>query len=991
MSALGSPSPLFLASAAAADTAANITKSVRFNSADSPYFNRTPSSAGNTKTWTWSGWVKYTTDPGDLGLFAGDSASSRTQFRFKSHLLDFVVEGATHRRTEAFFRDPSAWYHIVWAFDSTQSTASNRSRLYINGVEITDFSTNNAITQNATTGINSTNAQVIGATSTTPDDEFDGCMADVYLIDGQQLDCTSFGAFDASGVWQPAAYSGTYGTNGFHLFDFANESTVGHDSSGNNNDFTANNISTSDGTIASPTRFDWETADSGWSLSDSNYTATNTTSGYRQVYSEALNSSTTYHFVLSEKPGDNNGGWFFSAGTNVSNTHPDELGGDTLGLRTNETGIGTSGTFSNANGVSGGQNAITGFSDIQAPSSQISHSEWVINMTARKVWVRSFGSSSWIKGGDPTNSSSTPSFSLPTGTIYFGYVAYSSSETQVKLVTSVASVALGNDISFDVPVNGDQSDTGAGGEVSGNYCVWNPLVPKTYTLSNGNLDLDFVSGSNNLTHGTIAVSSGKWYWEVTFNSGIAPMIGIVDSTATLAGMVYSQNTALYYHNNGYLYGGMGRGDDATLATYGASYTHGDIIGVALDLDNGNINFYKNGVDQGVANQRGGTTYSIAGTSIFPAGGNGGGTANTTANFGQRAFAYSAPSGYKALCTTNLPTPTIADGSDYFDAKLWTGNGSTQTISGLEFSPDLVWIKSRSGAYSHLLFDQIRGTTKYLRSDNSGAEGTDSNSLTAFTSDGFSVGTTNAVNQNSGSLVAWAWDAGSSTVSNTDGSTTSSVRASQTAGFSIVSYTGNGSNSTIGHGLNAAPEMIMIKKRSASQNWVVYHAGIGATKALYLDGTTAAVSSSNFFQNTDPTSSVFSVGTGNGVNTNTETFIAYCFAPVSGYSQFGEYAGNSSTDGPFIHTNFRPAFLILKRYDTTSDWIMLDSTRDTFNAAEKYLYPHANGVEQAYDVVDFLSNGFKLRYAGGLANQTGNEYIYIAFAENPFQANGGLAR
>jgi hypothetical protein len=455
-------------------------------------------------------------------------------------------------------------------------------------------------------------------------------------------------------------------------------------------------------------------------------------------------------------------------------------------------------------------------------------------------------------------------------------------------------------------------------------------------------------------------------------------------------MVYSQNTALYYHNNGYLYGGMGRGDDATLATYGASYTHGDIIGVALDLDNGNINFYKNGADQGVANQRGGTTYSIAGTSIFPAGGNGGGTANTTANFGQRAFAYSAPSGYKALCTTNLPTPTIADGSDYFDIKLWTGNGSTQTISGLEFSPDLIWIKSRSGAFAHLLFDQIRGTTKYLSSNITGAEGTDNNSLTAFTSDGFSVGTTDAVNKSSGSLVAWAWDAGSSTASNTDGSITSSVRANQAAGFSIVSWTGTGSNASIGHGLNSEPYLVVIKNRSSVSDWVVYHNSVGATKALYLQATGGLTTASTFFQNTAPTSSVFSTGTNNGVSLSGGNFIAYCISPVAGYSAVGSYVGNGNADGPFIYTGFRPAFLFFVATDGTHR-VIYDSTRNTYNEVDLQLAANLNSAESNQSrPVDFLSNGFKVRFSSYL-NDNNDTIVYYAVAENPFQANGGLAR
>ena len=997
MSALGSPSPLFLASAAADAAGAGPIKSVRFNDDDSAYLNRTPSSAGNTKTWTWSGWVKYTVGTGDQGIFAGDSASSRTQFRFKSNQLDFVVEGATHRRTSAVFRDPSAWYHIVWAFDSTQSTASNRSRLYINGVEITDFGTNNAITQNATTGVNSTNAHAIGATSTVPNDLFDGYMADVYLIDGQQLDCTSFGAFDDNGVWQAAAYSGSYGTNGFHLFDFANESGIGDDSSGNDNDWTANNLSSSTGTIASPTRFDWETADTGWSLSDSNYTATNTTSGYRQVYSEALNSSTTYHFVLSEKPGDNNGGWFMSSNTSVNDTHPDELSGNTLGLRTNESGIGASGTFATANGVSSGQNAITGFSDIRATSGQFNHSEWVINMTARKVWVRSFGSSSWIKGGDPTNSSSTPSFSLPTGTIHFGYVAYSSNETQAKFVTSVPSVALGNDISFDVPTNGDQSDTGAGGEVSGNYATLNSNILGTYissrsTVSNGNLK--FVNTQYATLPSTIAISSGKWYCEGTLDALASASnqvwAGLLRTSAEKTAYEYFQGNA---PEKGVHYWGDNTGLNRT-QSYGVSYaTAGTVIGIAFDADAGSCTWYVNGSSQGAS------TYNIVqGEEYFFSFGaytNGA----WTVNFGQRPFAYSAPSGYKALCTTNLPDPTIADGSTAFDVVLYTsssGSGRTRTISGLNFSPDLVWSKRRSAVGRHVISDSVRGTNKELFPNRNDVERTSTDGLTAFTSDGYSSGPDNGAygwSSDNATFVNWVWDAGSSTVSNTDGSITSQVRANQSAGFSIVTYTGNGTNgATVGHGLNAEPDFVITKNRTTANYWAVYPSALDG-EHLRLNLTMGSEDEGNYWSSFS--SSVMTLpGSGtslNNVNNSSKNYVSYCWTSVENFSKFGKYMGNGSADGPFIYLGFRPALVIYKRADGTAGWYIHDYKREGYNPDNDLLYANYTNAEASSSNIDFLSNGFKIRTTGTVANGNNNEYVYAAWAKSPIQANGGLAR
>ena len=904
MSALGSPSPLFLASAAAADTAANITKSVRLNSGDSAHLTRTPSSSGNRKTWTWSGWVKRSTvATSDQGIFG--STNGATFLRFKSNQLDFVVNGATHKRTSQVFRDTSSWYHFVWAVDTTQATASDRSRFYVNGVEVTDWGTDNAITQNTDTGVNNAVVHVIGATDVVPNDKLDAYLADFYLIDGSQLEPTSFGAFDDNGVWQAAAYSGSFGTNGFHLFDFANESGIGDDSSGNDNDFTVNNLQ----------------AD-GLFVNQGFTNPGNAFDGNTGTYAEVTTSAALGQFI-------------FPGGISVSSSVKIKYSSATSGnvyLNGSATALAGTGAQEHNITFSGTLNTI----GIQSTSKPVIY------------YVDIDNNGTYLTGG----------------------------------------AAEDQDVLRDVPTNGDSSnDTGAGGEVSGNYATLNPNITGTYisrsTLSNGNLQ--FVNTQYSTLPSTIAMSSGKWYCE-----------GTLDALASASNQVWAgllradapNNAYEYFQGNNPTRGVHFWGDNTGLnraQSYGASYaTAGTVIGIAFDADAGSCTWYINGSSQGAS------TYNIVqGEEYYFSFGayvNGA----WTVNFGQRAFAYSAPSGYKALCTTNLPTPTIADGSDYFDAKLWTGNGSTQTISGLEFSPDLVWIKSRSGAYSHLLFDQIRGTTKYLRSDNSGAEGTDSNSLTAFTSDGFSVGTTNAVNQNSGSLVAWAWDAGSSTVSNTDGSITSSVRANPTAGFSIVTYTGSSSGSTVGHGLNAAPEFIIGKRRDGTSEWSCYHKSLGNDKAIILN-TTAAAGSSSTWNSTTPSSSVVTLGSAHSVNFSSYTHVLYCFAPVAGYSAFGSYTGNGSNDGPFIYTGFKPAFLMLKRTDGTAAWYMYDYKRDGYNAANKLLYANYSNAEANNSIPDLLSNGFKLRSLGTVANGNGNDYIYMAFAENPFQANGGLAR
>ena len=983
--------------AAAAD-AAVATKSLRFNNDDSAHLTRTPSSGGNQKTWTWSGWVKRSsvsgsgTYPDLFGAFFGNS-SRYTSLRFDPNDKLFFFGGAgspatnvINLQTSQVFRDFSAWYHIVLAFDTTQSTASNRAKLYVNGAQITDFDTETYPAQNVDYFINQVNVEhVIGSFFGTLD-YLDGYLADVYFIDGVALDPTSFGAYNSSGVWQAAAYSGTYGTNGFHLLDFANESTIGHDSSGNENDFTANNLQPSDGAISSPTRFSWGTADTGWSLSDSNYTATYTTTAYAQVYSGALGSSTTYHFFLSEKPADNNGGWFFSDSTSVSNTHPDELSGNTLGLRTGESGIGAYGTFATANGNTG-QNAITGFSDITTSSGSFHYSEWVINMTARKVWVRSLGSSSWIKGGDPTNSSSTPSFSLPTGTIYFGYVAFANNQ-QVKLVTSVTGVG---DVLFDVPTNGDQSDTGAGGEVSGNYATMNPLAAfsSPVVLSNGNLDVSTSGLSEDWTGAvaTIAQKSGKWYAEFNITAKHASNhinVGINPLNRQNTYLQGDSTSGHYYTSDGKFWNANSLG-----GSY-ASYDAGDVIGVAVDMDtNNDVKFYKNGSLQGTVSLNSNiTTYGFQ-FAVAPYAQGGSTVTSLSCNFGQRAFAHSAPSGYKALNTASLPTPTIADGSEYFDTVLYTGTGAAKTISGLNLSPDMAWIKERNDTNWHRIIDVVRGQ-KELFPNEQNAEASFSQGLNSFNSDGFTLGTgsDSNVNTNNNTYVGWLWDAGSSTATNTSGSITSQVRANPTAGFSILTFTNTTSNSTVGHGLNAKPDMIIWKKRNGTSHWGVYHSSLGATKVIYLNLTNAAATGSEFWNNTEPTSSVITTkGEPDSFGSAGDT-VMYVFTAVAGYSSMGSFETNGSADNVFVHTGFRPRYIIWKRHDGTNSWGIFDTARSTTNVAGPQLLANTSDAESTGTYVDILSNGFKLRNSGF---GSGQNYIYYAVAENPFQANGGLAR
>ena len=341
-------------------------------------------------------------------------------------------------------------------------------------------------------------------------------------------------------------------------------------------------------------------------------------------------------------------------------------------------------------------------------------------------------------------------------------------------------------------------------------------------------------------------------------------------------------------------------------------------------------------------------------------------------------------------TNGLDKPT-----DYFNTKLYSGNGSTQSISSVGFQPDWVWIKRRNSANEHRLTDAVRGATKEMYSDSTTAETTNSNGLTSFDSDGFSLGSSSGYNSGVGTYVSWNWLASNTTASNTDGSITSTVSANTTAGFSIIKFNTSSASAnsleTIGHGLNAVPKMIILKPYTVTDKWFTYHVGIGNAKYIQLESTNAATSQSDTFGSTDPTSSVFSIHT-QFWGSNSNDIIGYCFAEKKGYSKFGSYVGNGSSSGSYIHLGFKPALIITKRTDGISHWLMMDNKRDTFNVAKTLVVANESDSESDWGTgrnIDFLSNGFKARSTSTGLNISGSSYIFMAFAENPFVTSTGI--
>ena len=333
--------------------------------------------------------------------------------------------------------------------------------------------------------------------------------------------------------------------------------------------------------------------------------------------------------------------------------------------------------------------------------------------------------------------------------------------------------------------------------------------------------------------------------------------------------------------------------------------------------------------------------------------------------------------------------TIKKPSDYFNTVLYTGNGSTNNITGVGFQPDFTWIKSRTEGYGHSLFDAVRGVTKAIASEGTGAEYTFSTGLTAFGSDGFTLGSGTVVNNNSQNHASWNWKANGAGSANTDGSISSTVSANTTSGFSIVSYTGTGSAGTVGHGLGSTPKMIIIKNITQVTDWVVGHQEADTSnpwnKYLQLNDPTVPLDSP-VFNDTAPTNSVFSVGADGKTSSGAGSHIAYCFADVQGYSKFGSYTGNGNADGTFVYTGFKPAWVMMKNTSnaTSSNWLILDNKRDTYNVADSHLDADNSDAESSASWVntDFLSNGFKLRTSDETINESTNTFIYMAFAEQP---------
>jgi len=601
--------------------------------------------------------------------------------------------------------------------------------------------------------------------------------------------------------------------------------------------------------------------------------------------------------------------------------------------------------------------------------------------------------------------------------------------------------ALGTDVSGNgnnFTVSGLTSSDQMPDTPTNNFPTWNPLlkgISQTgVSTSDGNMVASYTgfSGSGYWpSFSTMTLpKNGKVYFEMCLESVYngALIMGIMskeDAEKYAAGTTSPTMGNLGYWDihdgSAYAWGGDGQPDYATLGLVPSAGIAGGVVGFAIDLDAGkgwirvNGTWILSGDPANGTNPIGSDIHTGNGASasgeyvIFNSGYisvnaytrsilncgqdstfSGRKTAGNYADEnGIGDFLYSVPSGYLALCTANLPEPTIGPNSDtlsdeHFDIALWTGTGTTQNITSLEFQPDFVWMKARTVAYNNWLFDAVRGTGNLLASNTTDTETSYPSILSSFNSNGFTTDSFGSTYD----FVAWNWKANGSGVSNTDGSITSTVSANQDAGFSIITYTGNGtSGATIGHGLNAVPKAIWVKDRSDTNAFTNYFESLGTGSELYF-AYTQGVTNSNFWI-TSPTTSVFSASSSEYVNASAHTYVAYAFAEVEGFSSFGSYTGNGSADGPFIYTGFRPAWFMLKKSSGTGWWYVFDSERNTYNLTGKAVFPNSASAESDYPGgsslgMDFLSNGVKLRGSQTEQNGSGTTYIYMAFAENPFK-------
>ncbi len=1122
-----------------------LDQSVRLNNDDGAYLTRTPTSAGNRKTWTWSAWVKRSSLSANQYLFQAridDSTAEGNKVTFyfmSSDKIRVLNQTTVWKETSAVFRDTSAWYHIVLTVDTTDSTATDRIKLYING-ELALYSTSAGPSLNADLAVNSTSAthhigQEHGGYS-----YFDGYMSEINFIDGTALTPASFGE-TKDGIWIPKDTSGlTFGTNGFRLTfkdDVVSEgfnsvtwrgtgatnsisglgftpalvwikdrtdATVNYltdvvrgvdkelysDGGTDGNSDTAlgeytdtNTLTTLDAdgfTVGSSTGTNgaaddmvawcWE-ADTSFS-NDASATSignvdstgrTNTAKGFSIITWTFTNSvdnlvahglgavpkfiivksRTTaynwdvYHVGLSSptkrlmlnQNGTEIAGFFDTTPTStVFEYNTSALSNNDVAIAYCWTDIAGYSKFGSFTGNGGSQEITVGFKPALVVIKRAlgASSNWHVFDNTRNPSNNRSNVLNWDRTA-PEATNGTMTFS-DTGFNDNGWISDAGHTIIYMAWADTREAAFFKDVSGQgnhfTPVNLDYRDS-VPDVPTNNFATANSQHKRldgTVAISEGNLKISAGAsyGGDNRFAGTTAVSSGKWYFEMlrTDATGLGNQTatGVFDADTDLSSGNYSGNpTSSGAATNEWAL------TDRGVAVNGSTYTNlsgtvgtvtqNKVVQVAVDMDNKKIWFGIDNTFSGNPAAGSGEAFSNLPNTILPmlytaestqvfnfgqdssfAGNKSTANSNADGN-GHGSFAYAPPTGFLALCSRNLPEPAIVDGSENFNTVLWTGNNSApRSITGVGFSPDWIWVKDRVAANNHVLVDTVRGISELLYSNSNIAAVTGASQISAVGTDGFTIGANTYMNENgsSNTYVGWNWLA--ATAFSNDASATSvgtidcTGRVNTKAGLSIISYTGNGATgATVAHGLSSALEFYIIKNRDAGFSWTSYHAGKGAAHYIQLDSSGAATST-NDWNGTAPTSSVFTVSGDEGrINKNGTAYIAYCFHSVEGYSKVGSYVGNGNADGPFIHTGFRPAWILIKNItDANEEWEMWDNTRDPHNVVTQRLRASTNGADVSSTFMDFVSNGVKQRNYSGGYNASNKTYIYLAFADQPFK-------
>lgn len=1099
----------------------------------SSYLNRTPSVAGNRKTWTFSCWFKGTpVSSSFLSVEANDANGPQTDIAFQGggDANKFEIYGYSsgydfRLLTSSLYRDSSAWYHIVVAMDTTQATAANRTKIYINGTQVTSFGTSDYPTLNYDTGINALKEHFImkgpGAGGWV-----NGAVALPQLIDGAALSATDFGETDTDGFWNPIEFTGEYniagstptvlsssaiwtggtgwtftsddisgvaGDSAVRTLDYAfsddfsvewthrttasSSYTFGvyptaSDASFNNSAYAAGVFYSTGLTTSFSIRLDSPTTFSLWggtsaeqssiAIADNDVLKFERVGDTFKVYKNAalvrtmtFTNTSQMRIALGKGnvanleavsfdyeivAGTNGGAYDFADdtwfGKNISGTDDQAaLSSATIGTSNwldipaaFTAGSGTLSRTSTAHSARS-SNVLTGdfsitmnltagmagfrcgvyaaaedgtwkFADADAMGDATAMTDsYFLNMGAANFQKGSatFGSTTQAAGTcTVVRVGSTITITAVNGTQSYAFTSAYTGPMRFMVggggvaitLTTLSWTADGQagtsyfDTGFattdqlaDVPTNDADND-------KGNFCTLNPNDRNntSLVLTEGNTYLT-ASGDGGIK-GTIFVDSGEHHFEyVPVSTTTNNMsVGVTLATSSLTNETPTTGDYAFNIRNG-TEGGRAYdifSNGTTIATGSLpAAPNGENIGVVFDADAGTLKFYNANLAAS-----GDLIYTI---SSIPAGAytvlarSSNNTHIFDFNFGQRPFVDSNLNNANAIATQNLPEATIPDGSKHMNTVLYTGNGTAigsggNAITGVGFQPDFVWLKVRSLAFSHQLYDGVRGATNRVWCDLTNAETPNTETLTSFDIDGFTLGSNTGANTAAETYVAWCW------------------KASTAAGFEIVSYVGNGTTKAVAHTLGVDPEFVIVKSRDSVLGWPVWHTGYGKDRATYLNTTAAEAIDTQYWNNGGSwSSSQIVLGNRTDVNTNLDNYIAYIWAGVEGFSKFGSYTGNASTDGPFVYTGFRPSFVMTKNASATSNWNILDTERSTYNPVTNRLAAQSSNAEDTARTVDFLSNGFKIRESGSDLNGSGNTIIYAAFAEQPFQGGGGVTQ